>query len=633
MSQAAAARWRDEADDAQPDRPGVRRALGRASVPLLALAGYVATAVLLFADAWRAPFDRLIGLPGDPGIFLWYLRWPGFALSHGMNPLLTNYLDYPAGVNLMWNVSVPLPALLLTPVTSALGMVFAYNLGLTLAVALSGWTAFLAIRRFVGHDLAAVGGGMLYAFSPYLMSHAQEHLQASLVMLPPLFLIALDEILVRQRRRPIVGGISLGVLAAAQLLISEEMLAVVMLSATLGFILLAGMHPTAIRPRLRHALQAGAWAAGSGLILVAFPLAVQFFGPQRLNGALQPSWVYANDLLNFVVPTPVQLLDPAPLHQIVARFTGDLFEWNGYLGIPLLVVTVLVAVRCWNRPLVRFAIGLSTMLALLSLGTTLHIGGWVTAVPVVALAIAFIPLRRALPLRAMVGAFCLGWVALAIAPLWKDLLPGRLMLPVDLLAGLLLAVFIASMLTADASRMSISRPSTIRRLALSGTLLVAVAITLFPRIPYPATALTMPSFFLAGGDVSRIPAGSVALVLPFSRLSQADAMVWQAASGMRFRMPEGYAYVPAPHLWEISPPPSATQSLMTAVADGQRPPVPDGWRRQVLDEWHHWQIGNVVVGPMPHEAQIVDLISLLLHERPIPTGGVYLWRISDAAGD
>jgi hypothetical protein len=47
--------------------------------------------------------------------YLWVLRWLPFAVSHGHNPLVTDYLNAPEGVNLMWNTSLVLPALLLAP--------------------------------------------------------------------------------------------------------------------------------------------------------------------------------------------------------------------------------------------------------------------------------------------------------------------------------------------------------------------------------------------------------------------------------------------------------------------------------------------------------------------------------------
>ncbi|HEX9549451.1 MAG TPA: hypothetical protein VF942_19070, partial [Acidimicrobiales bacterium] len=118
----------------------------RAPVALLA---YLGLAVLLFGQAWAHPFTKSVGYRGDAELFMWFLSWSHFALAHGLNPLFTTYLDYPAGVNLMANTSMPLVGTALSPVTSIVGPVFTYNTVETLGLALSAWTAYLLIRRHV----------------------------------------------------------------------------------------------------------------------------------------------------------------------------------------------------------------------------------------------------------------------------------------------------------------------------------------------------------------------------------------------------------------------------------------------------------------------------------------------------
>ena len=98
----------------------LRPRLLRAALPLSA---YLALAVGLFANAWRAPFATIVGYPGDAFQSIWFLRWPGFALTHGLNPLLSTYVNHPHGANLMWNTAIFVPAMLLWPVTAAFGPV------------------------------------------------------------------------------------------------------------------------------------------------------------------------------------------------------------------------------------------------------------------------------------------------------------------------------------------------------------------------------------------------------------------------------------------------------------------------------------------------------------------------------
>ncbi|HLB77175.1 MAG TPA: hypothetical protein VJO72_09095, partial [Candidatus Dormibacteraeota bacterium] len=179
----------------------------------VAFGGYLLLSVVLFASAWRMPFTLAVGNGTDSLLAMWFLKWLPFAISHGQNPLLTTYVDYPAGVNLMWNGSMPLVDLILTPVTTTLGPILAYNLMATLAVALSAWSAFLLISRFVQRPLAAAVGGLLYGFSPLMMAHLLGHPALFIAFIPPLLFLLLDDALVRQQRPAITTGILLGLLA------------------------------------------------------------------------------------------------------------------------------------------------------------------------------------------------------------------------------------------------------------------------------------------------------------------------------------------------------------------------------------------------------------------------------------
>ncbi|TME73821.1 MAG: hypothetical protein E6I46_11545, partial [Chloroflexi bacterium] len=102
----------------------------------LALLIYLGLAAAVFASAWAAPNSNAIGVGGDPNLAIWFMRWTPFALTHHLSPLFTDYLDYPSGVNLMWNTAAPLLGLLFWPITQA-APVLAYNTAETLALGLS----------------------------------------------------------------------------------------------------------------------------------------------------------------------------------------------------------------------------------------------------------------------------------------------------------------------------------------------------------------------------------------------------------------------------------------------------------------------------------------------------------------
>ncbi len=354
---------------------------------------YLGMAGLVFASAWRSPSTLAVGSSGDASLQMWFLSWIPFALSHGQNPFLTTHLDSMVGVNLMWNTAMPLLGLLLWPVTATLGPVVAYNVLETIALALSAWFACLAYRRYVRSAVAAGVGGLLYGFSPYMLAHSLGHPQLTAVFVPPLILIVLDEILVRQRRPPILMGILLGILGAAQLLMAEEVFAMLVLLGLLGMLLLVALAGDASR-HARHAIRTGATAAGTFLLIAGIPLGIQFFGPQRVSGALRAPNVFQADLLNFIMPSHLNALAPAWVFRISDHFSGSMTESGAYLGIPLIILLVSTAVRYWCVRLVRFASLLGLLVALLSLGGTLRVAGWGTYVPAAVLAVplaAFCP--------------------------------------------------------------------------------------------------------------------------------------------------------------------------------------------------------------------------------------------------
>src|SRR5947209_755608 len=526
------------------------------------------------APVWAAPSTSVAGSnPSDSGFIIWNLRWVSYALSHSQIPFLTSHIYWPAGVNLMWNVEMPLAGLLLWPVTALLGPVFAYNLLVTLAFALSAWTAYLAARRFIDHQVAAILAGLVYGFSPYMVAQAQGHLYLTVAFVPPLMLLLFDEILIRQRRSPLLMGGVLALAATVQFFLAEELLASEALVIGLAIFLLINLFPQQVQPRWRHALLAVATAGTAVLLVVAVPLAIQFFGPQHLTHPIQFRNAYVSDLLGFVVPTAQLQFAPAAAQALSERFSGYPAEWDAYLGLPLLGVVAITAVRFWRLPFVGIAVRMFLLVVVLSLGPTLHVAGIVTWFPIGALAVTAPLLARVFPYRVILIGFPLAWAAMAAAPVLSNLLPARLMLYALLAAGLLLAVFAAATLQ--------WRRTAIVPAALIG----ASLICLMPRLPMPVQTIEIPSFF-TGTEVKTIPEGSVAFVLPYARVAQSTAMVWQASANMRFRMPEAYAILPGP---SFAAPVTVTSDIVTSIEVGQQAPVlTDAIRAQVRADLRHW---------------------------------------------
>jgi hypothetical protein len=594
--------------------------LGRRWSVAVALVTYTVMAVAMFSNTWVHPTTWSVGIFGDPRQMMWFLGWQPFAITHGQNPTFTNYIDYPVGVNLMWNSSVILPALVLGPLTQLAGPVLSYNFLMTVAVALSAWTAYLFIRRYVSSQVAAAVGGALYGFSPFMTAHSLAHPNLTVAFMPPILLLLLDEIVRVQRRRPLVSGLLLGLAGAAQLFIGEEVLASV---AIVGFFLLClvvALCADQVKSHLRHALLGLASAAVVFLVVTAVPVGFQFFGPQHLLGVTQPSNVFVSDALSFFVPSRLFLLAPASAVAISGKFTGNMVEDNSYVGVLLALLLAFIVVRYWRRLDVRLAALGAVLIAILSMGVTIHIAGRVSPFPVFTLGLVFPLLQRYLPGRLMLYLTFAGWLALSRLSILGNILPTRMMLYFYLLAGLLIAVWLDDMKAWQPQH---------RRL---GWLAAAASLVLLvPAMPYPSTPEAVPAFF-TGGAVSQIPAGSVVLVIPYSIRNDARAMVWQAHARMRFRMPEGYAFITDTQGRgeRLSPPPSALQTETLAVAQGGAGSLTSQTRQQILGELKSWHVQTVVVGPMTNEQQEVDLFTSVLGRASETVDGVYVWWGVDA---
>lgn len=554
------------------------------------LAAYVALATAAFWTAWRAPTGRWIGHDFDPILFIWNLRWTPFAITHGHNPFLSNYLNYPDGFNLMWNTSLLFPGLLLSPITLVFGAVLSYNVLSTLALALSGWCAYFAFRRYVRRDAAAVGG-LLYGFSSFMFGQAFNHPHMTIALFPPLALLLLDEIVVRQRRPVAVTGALLGVATGIQLLTGEEIAAGTVLVAAIGISLLAVLHRHEIRPRLAYAARALGVAVIAAVAIAGYPLGVQFFEPGGVSGPIQPTDVHVMDVLEFVVPTQRQELTFHAANRLGDKFSGQ-SEIDGYLGVPLLLLVLFVAVRYRGDELVRLMVLLGVVVVLLSLGPRLHVAG------------------HSLPVR-------LPWAIPQRLPLLENVLPARLAVFTFLLLGLLVSVFV------DRIRLP--------RLALVA-ILVAVFAPLIPNLPYPSTASASPHFFASGAHAIR--EGSVALVAPFAGASGGTTrpMLWQAAANMRFRMPEGYIIHSGP-AFDPSSRDSALFVRMAHIQSGEPlTPLTPSDRHAMRCTLMRLGVQTVVVGPTPlgpYEMHI--LFRDLLGKEPLATGGVELWPDALAA--
>ncbi|MCW2693379.1 MAG: hypothetical protein JWM67_1983 [Mycobacterium sp.] len=592
--------------DAAPEQHGGGRRPGWGA-DLAVLAVHVAL-VLAFAHRTLLHLStQLAGSSGDSAQFAWGLKDTSWALLHGHTPLLSNRDLAPGGVNLMWNTTTPLLGLLATPVTLLGGPVVTYNVVLLVVLVANGFVCYLALRRFVASRWARLVASLFFAFSGYLVPHAQGHLNLTSVFLVPVLLVLLHELLVARRWGRVRLGLALGATLAAQLLLTEEVLATEAVATVVGVVALAVLAPRRLPAALRdglvqRAVTVAAIALALFAVVAAYPLWVQFTGPRRLSqGLIYRTEAWVTDVWQFWTPTSQQLT-PHALGLPAPAFTGGRAEWNGHLGIPLLVALLLAVAWLGRRRLaVRWAALFAAAMAVLSLGPHLHLNGRSVGPP-------------------------LPWALLErIGPL-GNLLPSRLTLFTDLGIAVVLAVAVAELLRGSRRRMA----------AATVLLGVPTVVTTWPLALAVAPSPT-PAFFTTAAVRSAVPADSTALVLPLSAEGtgspdDVSAFIWQAQADMRFRMTGGYWLNPAvAGLPQIGPTRTPLVQHVLDIAHGVPGSFSPVEAAPALAELRSQQVTRVLLGPMQHRAEMTSFITQLLGRPGTDVAGVTVWSLDAAA--
>jgi hypothetical protein len=602
-----------------------RSPLGAPAPAVLATAAYAAAAIFVYHRVLFASTSSMPGCNcGDQAQEVWFLRWPLYAVSHGLNPFFSTWMNYPKGVNLAINTSSPLLGLVSAPLQLTIGTVATFDVLLVVALATSSLAMCLALRRWVRSWTAAFLGGLLYGFSPYMIGQGGGHLFLVALFIPPIMLVVLDETVVVQRHGAVGDGILLGVLAALEYFISPEVLAMTAVVAVCGVALLAVAHPHAVRERLAHVLVAALSCAIVCGAAIAYPVWVSLHGPQHVVGPphpLQGLSGFRGDLLGPVLPTSNQLLAPAGLAAHGDALVGHDASENGmYLGLTLVVVLAVLAWVYRRRGALLFFVAMVVVAGVLSLGPHLVVDTHDTGIP--------------LP----------DWI-LQHLPFVKDVLDVRFSLFLQMAAAAALAVGLDEMVTAAHARAAGRGARGLQRLGgLAGPAIVAgvALVPLIPSAPYAAGAVSTPAFF-ASAAVDRIPAGSAVLTYPYPLRSEAEwNMTFQVETGMRFKVFGGDAFVPGPRGRSVSPPaPLAPRVVEHLLSDAYTPafaktqlgtaptaPTPPVDKRTVaalrtfLRRYH---VSAVVVDDLgARPKKVVRYVTAAIGP-PVRTGGVWAW--------
>lgn len=446
--------------------------------------------------------DHYIGVGPDPGAFIFFLEWWKYAFVNHLNPFLTHAQWAPSGVNLAWSTFIPLFGVSGVPLTITLGPVATYNILMLLCPPLSARTAFLLYRYLCSSWWPALIGGYIYGFSPYILGHLLGHL--ALVAVFPLPLMA--EITLKRLNYMLSAtayAVGLATLLILQFLCFPGLAATATLFGAAAIACAWWMAPQ-WRTRL------------CGLILpttIAYMATAFFLSPYLYY--LFASWqsgfhstdnalvgLLSSGLSDFVIPTTSNLLGAIP----VVRWMSNgyrLQETGSYIAFPIVLIVLSWARSNWQHWSTHMLLATLGIACVASVGPMLHIGGLLS-----------IPMP---------------WLLFSHLPLMDTILPARF----SVYCFLILGIIVSRWLSEDAidSRMRI---------------IGACGIVLFvlPNISasYWATSVDTPSFFTDRLYIQYLSRGENVLIVPYGRTGNSD--IWQATSGLYFRMAGGYVGSP-----------------------------------------------------------------------------------------
>lgn len=582
------------------------------------LAGYLCLSILLYG---RGVIGRLsTALLGsgptstkgsDQGAFVWFLQWGARSISQLKDPLSTVAIYVPHGWNLAWATSLPGPAALLTPLTLLAGPVVSFNVLDICAPAFAAWTAYLFCRQLlpaVGATGAArhidgiaeqhapqsngalaqllttspapaIAGGLLFGFGTYETVEMINHVNLALIALLPL----LPLLLLRRHTGVMCRGAfiaALGVVLAAQMLTSTEVLATSVMFASFGILLWAAFsgpsHWRAIALTTAEAL----WGLLLAVLLSA-PFLYQAFHFGNPVQGIEGSNLSV-DVANLLTTTRATWVPGiGGLLWSAQRLHSNITEQTGYLGLPLLIMLAAFAFSFRRRRVGWWLIAFIALVMVLCLGRTLIIDGRSTLI--------------ALP-----------WTLIAKLPLLQIAAPTRFPLYLWLAVGVATCLWLAS--------------GTRRSRPAQWALFAIVCVSLMPNLTGISsfTPVDRPGLLRSPLLRKYVPPDSVVLALPYG--SKAQSMLWQVEARFEYRMAGGYASFKTPPQY------SRWKHLFPALSgrhfEGDLRPQLCAFLRytgttrillrdRALGQWHR------LLGP--------------LHIRPIAVGGFHVYQLTQPA--
>ncbi|GAB3151514.1 glycosyl transferase [Micromonospora sonneratiae] len=571
-----------------------------------AVLSFVVSALWVTLRLWRHPTHGLRSNLVDQAFFEWMLAHGARVVTEFAYPFVSYRMNAPSGVNMMANTSVLAVSIPMTPLTLVLGPRLTFNIFLTLALIATATTWYFVLSRHVVTSRAAAWLGALFCgFAPSMVSHANGHPNIVSQFLVPL--IIWRTLRLRQAGRWGRNGLLLGLLVVWQAFINLEVL--LMTAVGLGiFVAVTAVLRPELRRDLRPFLAGLGVAASVVLVLLAYPLYVQFFGPQSYHGLPGDIRRYGADLASFVAFSRESIAgDPATAQ----RLTQNPSEENAFFGWPLVVLVA--ALVLWMRRSAT-VVGLAAaglVFALFSLGPAIRFDGRQTGVP---------------------GP----WRLLGNLPVLDSAVPTRWAVAITPIVGILLA------LGGDRiARLARQHPAAAGQIRFAGVTVAVMALLPVAPTPLPSTRVPQTPEFVTSGAWRGYAEGDRTMVtLPLPTSTYPDPLRWSAETGLDLRLAGGYFLGPGTRpdgtgsrtaLFTAPKRPTGT-FLDTIRRTGRVPTITAQLRADAVEDLRFWRAGMVVLAPQRYDSALRRGMTRLIGIEPTRIGGVWVWDVRPIVG-
>jgi len=381
--------------------------------PFILLGLYALLTILCtYPLAWHFGTHHVGEDGGDARAYLWNYWWVEKAITDlGTHPFESDYIFYPVGIGLSMHTLGFMQGLAFIPLKAGFGPVAGANLIIIWTFLASAIGAYLLARTLGASRSGAFLAGVVFAYCPYRLARLAGHYDLLGTEWIPFYVLVLLKALRAKENRWL-------------LLLGAGALAAACGYTTLSYLVFLGVLTVLIaaweltrQAGNRAALIKRAAAVGLVAGVLLSPLLIRIY--HDLSSWDYPAYPgadrYVANVASYFVPGPQQTVLGSHWGRSFDRNLTETTVFPGYL------VLILAAAACFH-PRVRRSHALWILSAgvffVLSLGASLHVGGWRTGIPLPFALVERLPLLHNLRAPSRFSILVMLSLAILVAAIW-----------------------------------------------------------------------------------------------------------------------------------------------------------------------------------------------------------------------